>query len=479
MKFLKILMLVIALSTITAYAGGIVSNTNQGAAYARKLSLNATNTVDAVYYNPAGLVKLKDGWHFSVSNQTVMQTAFVNTSFPGLDEVAAGNEFKEYQGDIFAPIYPNAYAVWKKDKLAVSFGFNIIGGGGSAEFANGLPSFEQPISTIPGIVNSVTIPTEAGDLTLPTSGYQADIFFKGTSVYYGGQLGVSYAITDWVSAFAGCRVVYASNHYEGHIKDVMINPNNPVLGLDGSYINAAAFFTGFLSNPMLPEAYKPMINQLIAGASDKYVDVDQTALGFTPIVGVNFSLLDDKLTIAATYEFKTGLILENATEKDDTGQFQDGVETPADIPAFIRAGIEYDITDDFRVNVGYNQYFDKGADWGGREDLIDNGMMEIHGSLEYDITDKILVSAGYSHGITGVTPEYQTDMSFSLSSNTFAVGGAYQLTENMQLNLGYFQAFYDESEQETAANPAAMMPAYMTKFDKSTSAFALGINFSF
>jgi len=53
------------------FAGGIVTNTNQSAAWVRLPSRNASTEIDAVYYNPAGLMKLKNGFHFSVSNQSI------------------------------------------------------------------------------------------------------------------------------------------------------------------------------------------------------------------------------------------------------------------------------------------------------------------------------------------------------------------------------------------------------------------------
>jgi len=41
-------------------AGGIVTNTNQSATYIRMLARDASTSIDAVYFNPAGMVKLDD-----------------------------------------------------------------------------------------------------------------------------------------------------------------------------------------------------------------------------------------------------------------------------------------------------------------------------------------------------------------------------------------------------------------------------------
>ena len=55
-------------------AGGLVTNTNQSAMFTRLQSRNASTDIDAVYFNPAGLTKLGDGFYVSLNNQTIKQT---------------------------------------------------------------------------------------------------------------------------------------------------------------------------------------------------------------------------------------------------------------------------------------------------------------------------------------------------------------------------------------------------------------------
>ena len=126
-----------------AFGGGIVTNTNQSAAWVRTMVRDASTDADAVYFNPAGLIKLQDGFHFSLNSQTIFQNKDVTSNYPFLNGTP-----KKYQGEVKAPVFPGFYAAWKKNKLAVSFGFNPIGGGGGAEFKKGLPSFEQPLSDL-------------------------------------------------------------------------------------------------------------------------------------------------------------------------------------------------------------------------------------------------------------------------------------------------------------------------------------------
>ena len=127
----------VSLATM-AFGGGIVTNSNQSAAWVRTLVRDASTDADAVYYNPAGLIKLNDGFHFSLNSQTIFQNKDVTSNYQFLNPSP-----KKYAGEVTAPVFPGAYATWKKNKLAISFGFNPVGGGGGAEYAKGLPSFED------------------------------------------------------------------------------------------------------------------------------------------------------------------------------------------------------------------------------------------------------------------------------------------------------------------------------------------------
>src|SRR5665647_160259 len=140
----KILTVISALViTGSLFAGGLVTNTNHSAYMVRMLSRQASTGVDAVYYNPAGLTKLEDVFHFSLNNQIIGQTKTITNDYYFLTERPT-----EYIGTVSAPIFPGVYAVYKINKFAFSAGFNPVGGGGGAKYATGLPSFETQISNL-------------------------------------------------------------------------------------------------------------------------------------------------------------------------------------------------------------------------------------------------------------------------------------------------------------------------------------------
>ncbi|CAB5127973.1 hypothetical protein D3OALGA1CA_3036 [Olavius algarvensis associated proteobacterium Delta 3] len=108
-------------------AGGYVNKSNLSVEYLRTLNRQAaTDYADIVEFNPAGTVKLKDGFTLNLSFQDQMLKV-KNTSNPG---------GTEYESD--KPQYiPALYAVYKKNQWAGFFGFNVPLGGGSVEFDQG------------------------------------------------------------------------------------------------------------------------------------------------------------------------------------------------------------------------------------------------------------------------------------------------------------------------------------------------------
>jgi hypothetical protein len=110
---------------------------------------------------------------------------------------------KKYVGNVSAPIFPGIYAVYNTGNLSFSAGFNPIGGGGGAVYKTGLPSFEMNIADIPPSLTAQGI---------PTTQYSSDIYFKGSSVYFGYQANVGYKISDKFSVAVGARLVTAQTN---------------------------------------------------------------------------------------------------------------------------------------------------------------------------------------------------------------------------------------------------------------------------
>ena len=543
MKSFMFVSLIPVLSAGILMAGGIVTNTNQSAAYMRTLNRNASTDVDAVYYNPAGLTKLEDGLHLSLSNQSIWQTKTVTNSYQYLNS-------DEYVGNVFAPIFPNIYFAYKTGNLAVSGGFQPIGGGGSADYEEGLPSFEMSVADlVPALANQGQ----------PISAYDADIAFEGSSIYYGVQGNISYKINDMISIGVGGRYVSAVNQYIGHLKDIAIT-------LGGNQMPATVFFTNAATQyanaatsastaanalssaitagqvtggtPLAAmDSDSSLINGLIAfgidptgytvdnaitaysGAAssasasaaemtaksnlldDQEVDVTQKATGFTPIISLMLTPMDG-LDIAFRYEGLTKLELVNEADVDKQAlvgyesdgtpvyEFPDGKKTHADMPAMLALGVSYKASPKLRTEFNLNYYMNTAVDWDWAtkdttvgtksEDFLGNGY-EIGLAVEYQLSDKMAFSVGFLSADGGAKSVYQTDLSYSLKSNTIGLGLAYKVSDAMTINFGGLNTFYqnDEREGQHDLGGSGMMVDYTEKYLKTTFGFAIGVDYKF
>jgi len=502
------------------FAGGLVHNTNQSTAWTRMLVRDASTNIDAVFFNPAGLTLLNDGFHFSLNNQSLWQTYNITNTYKYLNN-------SEYEGKVSAPFFPGIYGAWKKGRIAVSFGFNPIGGGGGATYDNGLPSMEIGVSSL---VPAMTGAFQQLGYGTPT-GYSMDMSFQGTSVYLGFQAGVSFEINEHISVFAGARYVMAKKTYEGYMKDITLYTEGGAYGdelsapstmgeisttfagistaangggdamqpiIDGgggdytfAQLEGAGIITagqraqmegGLLQFGIPQDQIDAMsaaqaqgtyyhIGDEMAGRSatfnglstilnDQEADVEQTGSGITPIIGANISLMEKRLNIGLKYEFQTNMDLTTKVKDDkgfikdidpQTGQpvymFVDGDKINADIPAMFSIGVSYQIIDPLRVEVGYHTYFDKNTGWATDKDgisKIDKNFNEYAIGLEYDITEKFLVSAGFLTTTTGVNENYQSDLGFSLNTNSIGGGFAYKINDMFTAQIGSFYTSYKD-----------------------------------
>lgn len=513
-------------------AGGIVHNTNQSASFIRMPARDAVFGIDAAYYNPAGMTRLSDGFHLSLNNQYITQTRNVKSTFPGMN-------LNEFEGGVKAPLFPSAYAVFKKNKLALSLGFNPIGGGGSALYEDGLPSFEMQPSMIPASL------TAGG---VPTSAYSLETEFEGRSVYYGIQAGIAYQIHDELSLSIGARYVMINNTYQGYLRNIQINPNFPAIGYTGTMRPATTFFSdfsGYLANvsatlqttgnslkPIIDGGYGsvPLANgtmvgltpeqvallqatitqlggnpsgmtiaqaqQFYLGASATYaansaammqnslatrdmeVDATQTGSAIIPIIGVNMQFAEN-FNIAVKYEFKAKIDVKNDTKVDNVGLYPDGAKVPSDMPAMLSVGMQWAPGKVVKLHAGMHQYFDRkvrygkkiGNDYVNNMSFMTNDYREFAFGAEFNITKRFLLSAGYLRTETGVTDEYQTDLSHSLSTNSLGGGLRYNITDGIGVNLGAMRTWYNEADREFAS--------WTETYNRKAMVLALGVDFSF
>ena len=356
-------------------------------------------------------------------------------------------------GEVRAPVFPDVYGVYKKGRMAFSFGFGPNAGGGSADFKKGLPSFEIPFSTLPSLISSMGVPTTA---------YQLDMAFKGESVFFGYQVNLSLAVSDVLSFGLGGRLIQARNDYEGHISDIMINPQHPLLNPTGGFMSAYDFFTA-ISQP----TYAALV-------ADKNVKVKQTGSGFTPVLSLNYTP-NEALVLSLRYEFNTKLELKNKTTEDDTGLFPDGYVFRNDISALLAAGFFYSVSPAVRTYFSFTYFFDKSANWDGREELVNKNSYEMALGLEYDLSKVITASAGYQRTNYSLSDAYQTDLDHELSCDTVGGGFRFKVTDKLNLDLGALYVFYKNYNKSDVYSSLS----YPVTFKRKTLDLSLGINYRF
>lgn len=533
---------IVVLIAGSLFAGGLVTNTNQSALYTRLQSRNASTSIDAVYYNPAGLTKLGNGFFLSLNNQVVGQTKSIVNDYTYL----AGTP-KEYLGKVSAPFFPGVYAAFKAGKFVVSAGLNPIGGGGGATYDEGLPSFEMQIADLVPLLGSQNI---------PTTQYAADIFFEGTSIYLGYQANLSYEINNMISVAAGVRYVSAKNTYNGSLKNISINPNYPAFGsaFTGSLVKATDFFTaGATTLTTLAtgaSSYSTGIGAIITGGGDPAtlltdagiyglsptdigtiqaiitaagqnpaginigmaqailtaaapgftsnammmagyaaatgdleVDVKQTGSGIAPILSVNISPIEN-LNIALKYEFKTKLELTtDVIDNKNGGIFTDGEKIIADMPAMLAVGVEFRPVDRLMVTGSFNYYFDKNVDYDGSESLdinmIDKNYTEYGLGVEYGLSDKLRISAGWAGAYSGVNLNYQSDLTYDISADAFGGGIGFRVAPMLDINIGGQYVLYREGSKGFTYMLGSIGVPVTETYNTDTWVIGAGLDFFF
>lgn len=221
-------------------------------------------------------------------------------------------------------------------------------------------------------------------------------------------------------------------------------------------------------------------------------DTEQTGSGICPIIGVNISP-NDKLNIGLKYEFATKMEVKNKTSYDfvtdslpgqpATTMFPNGAQTPADMPALLTVGVSYKLISKLKVSGSLFYYFDKDVKYGKKMDdvfvknneLMNHNFYEIALGIEYNLTDKLLLSTGFLRGVTGVKPEYNSDISYSCSSKTFGLGGKYTLNSKFGIDMGIAYSSYEKQERTTAFSESYPSALAKETYTKNTMVYAIGL----
>lgn len=504
LKSLPLMLVFLALSS-SVKAGGLLTNTNQSIAFLRSLARNGAIGIDGVYSNPAGVAFLPNGLHISFNVQNVYQTRTINSglTIPVLQgtpyhqpfKMNGGNKdgIKKFKGEASAPFVPSFQIAKNYDKWGFQMGFGIVGGGGKATFNGGLPSFERQIAMIPGMLASQ-------GLTTTEPGYSVSSYMHGQQYDFGLQLGATYKINDKLAVYGGARFNYIYNKYEGNIVNISANIDGKMENLYDYFGTKANAMTQLAiqntqmaaqaTDPTAKAQYEAAAKKYQAGAdqlnktktqfADKYLDCTQRGWGITPIIGIDYKT--GRWNLAARYEFTTKFNIENNTKRDDTGQFQHGVNTPNDLPGLLSLGAQYEVLDNLRLLAGFHYYFDKDARMANnKQRLLSSNTREYLTGIEWDIKPGITVSMGAQRTQYGLGDgSYLSDLSFVTSSYSFGVGAKIKVAKNADLNVAYFFTKYEKfnKKYETTAKTGTQEVKMLNtdEFTRTNKVFGVGLD---
>ena len=460
-----------AMFATATWAGGLMTNTNYHIAFDRMFARGASTEIDATFSNPAGLAWGHEGWQLSLNFQKPWQNRDI--------ELTAPNGTKTlYEGKASAPIVPALFASYKKDRWAVSGMIGIVGSGGFVQYDDGVPMFNVLLnSTITKLTKGLSDATQGAIPPITPDQYTLDSEMKGKQYIYGGQLNFSYKITDYLAAAVGFRANYYDGYYRGHV----IADNHATKGKLASLL----------------------------------LDVDQKGWGFTPIISLAFH--QGPLTLTARYEFRTKISTKNDTNvldadlnttkmvtepltqlvvagaitaaqaqaigqgiqqqlgggfSDYTAPYEDGARTRYDMPALLSVAAGYEFTPKLRATLEYHFFDDKNAKMANdRQEELTHGTHEILAGVEYDINDKFTVSCGGQRTDYGLSDGYQQNTSFACDSYSVGFGGAWDITEKVRLNAGYFMSIYSDYDKQASYG--------IETYSRTNYVVGLGVDYKF
>ena len=461
-----------AVCSSEAMAGGLVTNSNQSASFLRNPARDAVIDIDGVYTNPAGVCFMPNGFHLGLTGQHPEQQRIATTTFQplALNQNYLGEATRTYKGQASAPIVPSFQAAYVMDKWTVSASFAVGGGGGKCTFDKGIGSLECLVATMPSQL------AKQNNMPIGTYTYTLDSYMKGRQYYFGFQVGAGYKINENLSVFGGLRTVFGNASYTGYVKNIKYTSVDQT---------ATAPYTAAI------------INGINAQVADMEMTTDQSCVGYTPVISVDYRL-NDQWNFAVKYEFRTKMNLENSSEMNEAARGQEALDkfndkvnkyVRDDIPGTLTLGVQYSPIETVRLNAGYHFYDDCNAkkadkklinadgteEYVAENKLINHGTREFLFGAEWDATKLLTVSAGWQNTHYDLSDVYMSDMVHNLSSNMIVCGVRLHVTEKISVDLGYMHNFYDKRTVETTVKGVPKKDVYERKND----AFAVGVNFDF
>jgi long-chain fatty acid transport protein len=386
MKKLFVLLCVaglIAAGAPSLFAGGIENKHNWSAEWVRTLNRNAaTDSADAVSYNPAGVMKMDSGLYLNASGQYALKD-YSNT-FQGV----------KYETDE-PDFVPSLFTLYKQDKWAAYGAVTIVVAGGKVDYENG--------DTTTFLLAQNIIGSLGGTLSSHR--------LEGKSYFVGYTLGGAYKINDILSVSLGARYVDASREFKG---------------------NATLLGTAFGN-------ITPAIDYEETG--DGWGGI--IGVNVSPIEELNIGLrYETKTSIdletKVTQDTVPGGLLTNGAKRNRDLPALMGLGVSYKFTPKIR--VEANLTYYFNEDADWQDNPVTSADETQKNNGYDIGI-----ACEYTFNPKWKASVGYMYTDVGIDADNMSIETPELDAATFAGGVAFKPVPNLDLNLGILKTFYGDA----------------------------------
>lgn len=413
------------LSSSNLMAGGIENRSNLSGEYVGSLNRTAvTDSLDAIAYNPAGVMKMEDGTYGNLSIHYVLKD-YTN--------IVGGEKLEQDEPSLI----PALFGLYKKDNWAGFFSFTIPSGGGEVDYKNGNATTRIAALSYMGAIN----PAVAG-MGIVYDGIENERL-KAESVYYGLTVGGAYKVNNFISVSLAGRYVDANK--EGRATFQLTSETGPTVSGVGDY--------------------------------------EDNADGFGFIIGLGID--SGPLYIGMRYESEVDLDFEYNVKEDSVSGLPitlpgmllsrgvvDGLEHTRNLPALYSLGFALDVTPKLKLDAGMVYYFQESADWGGAEQSVEDGH-DMGISFRYAFSDDLKGSIGYLKTKTGMEALNASNEAPELDATSYGVGIQYNYSDNLKMNFGAGLVSYksDSYTDQTTRIPVVL--------DKDVKMFSAGAEYRF
>lgn len=400
--------------------------------------LAATDSTDCIFYNPAGTVLIQDGLYASLGLQIIAfpnKVTVEDPSYPGQTT---------YRTSTPNAYVPNFYINYKQDNWAFYGSGNIIGGGGTLYWPNGLPNTNYVVR----YVDSLNIWKSGRQYWSGTYGASVNVeqFSQMPALTAGG----AYALNSMISLSAGARAVFADQ--------------GMTVSIDSSGLGTAGKYTAY--------------------------EGEWKATGYCGILGIDVRPFKE-LNLAATFESLTKLDYRVDVDTDNSAAstlstlfgYTDGKKYRFDLPSKLSMGAEYTVLPDLKLSLSGIIYL---TQWGKYEKPVHGGYesydlktaYELGTGFDWQILKHVSWTGGINYCVMNLKDEQLSEGFIKNDLIDLGTGIRVRTDENFSVTISYMHNIYTEKENSKTINNT-FTPAYKTKYYESADDVAIGVEYKF